>query len=102
MKKVKNDRNGMEKKMITKKMAIDITADLDKRPIAKLVQEASKFNSSVFFEYKDKKVNAKSIMGMMTFISIMNKASAAREKIDIKINGSDEGEAMDAITAFFS
>ena len=46
--------------MITKKMAIDITADLDKRPIAKLVQEASKFSSSVFFEYKDKKVNAKS------------------------------------------
>ena len=83
-------------------MAIDITADLDKRPIAKLVQEASKFSSSVFFEYKDKKVNAKSIMGMMTFISIMNKASAAREKIDIKINGTDEGEAMDAITAFFS
>lgn len=102
MKRNQYDRNGMEKKMITKKMAIDITADLDKRPIAKLVQEASKFNSSVFFEYKDKKVNAKSIMGMMTFISIMNKASAAREKIDIKINGVDEGEAMDAITAFFS
>ena len=58
--------------MITKKMAIDITADLDKRPIAKLVQEASRFSSSVFFEYRDKKVNAKSIMGMMTFISIMN------------------------------
>ena len=33
--------------MITKKMAIDITADLDKRPIAKLVQEASKFSSKM-------------------------------------------------------
>ena len=88
--------------MITKKMAIDITADLDKRPIAKLVQEASRYESSVCFEYKDKKVNAKSIMGMMTFISIMNKASAAKEKIDIKINGTAEGEAMDAITAFFA
>ena len=88
--------------MITKKMAIDITADLDKRPIAKLVQEASRFSSSVFFEYRDKKVNAKSIMGMVTFISIMNMATAAKEKIDIKINGNDEGEAMDAIVAFFS
>jgi len=88
--------------MITKKMAIDITADLDKRPIAKLVQEASKFNSSVFFEYKDKKVNAKSIMGMMTFISIMNKATAAKDKIDIMVNGNDEGEAMNAIVSFFS
>lgn len=88
--------------MLTNKMAIDITADLDKRPIAKLVQEASKYDSSVFFEYKDKKVNAKSIMGMMTFISIMNKATAANEKIDIIVDGSDELDAMDAIVAFFS
>ena len=27
---------------------------------------------------------------------------AAKEKIDIKINGNDEGEAMDAIVSFFS
>ena len=33
--------------MVQKKMAIDITADLDRRPIAKLVQEASKFESTV-------------------------------------------------------
>ena len=57
--------------MITKKMAIDITADLDKRPIAKLVQEASRFSSSVFFEYRDKKVNAKSIMGMIDRKSVV-------------------------------
>ena len=88
--------------MITKSMTIDITADLDKRPIAKLVQEASKYNSSVFFAYKDKKVNAKSIMGMMTFISIMNKATAANDKIDIITDGEDEGTAMDAIVAFVS
>ena len=88
--------------MITKKMAIDITADLDKRPIAKLVQEASKFDSSVFFEYKDKKVNAKSIMGMMTFISIMNRATAANDKIDVLIDGKDEKEAMGAIEEFFA
>lgn len=88
--------------MVKKSMAIDITADLDKRPIAKLVQEASKFDSSVFFAYKDKKVNAKSIMGMMTFISIMNKATAANEKIDIITEGADETNAMDAIVAFVS
>lgn len=88
--------------MITKSMTIDITADLDKRPIAKLVQEASKYNSSVFFAYKDKKVNAKSIMGMMTFISIMNKATAANDKIDIITDGEDENTAMDAIVEFVS
>ncbi|MBO4505775.1 MAG: HPr family phosphocarrier protein [Lachnospiraceae bacterium] len=88
--------------MVQKKMAIDITADLDRRPIAKLVQEASKFESTVYFEYKDKKVNAKSIMGMMTFISIMNRATAANDLIDVIVNGSDEEEAMKSIEAFFA
>lgn len=87
--------------MIQKKMAIDITADLDRRPIAKLVQEASKFESSIYFEYKDKRVNAKSIMGMMTFISIMNRATAANDLIDVIVNGSDEEDAMKNIEAFF-
>ena len=88
--------------MVQKKMAIDITADLDRRPIAKLVQDASKFESTVYFEYKDKKVNAKSIMGMMTFISIMNRATAANDLIDVIVNGSDEEEAMKSIEAFFA
>ncbi len=88
--------------MVQKKMAIDITADLDRRPIAKLVQEASKFESTIYFEYKDKKVNAKSIMGMMTFISIMNRATAANDLIDVIVNGSDEEEAMKSIEAFFA
>ena len=88
--------------MVQKKMAIDITADLDRRPIAKLVQEASKFESTIYFEYKDKKVNAKSIMGMMTFISIMNRATAANDLIDVIVNGSDEEDAMKSIEAFFA
>lgn len=88
--------------MITKKMAIDITADLDRRPIAKLVQEASKFESTIHFEYKDKKVNAKSIMGMMTFISIMNRATAANDKIDVIVNGADEEAAIKSIEDFFA
>ena len=88
--------------MVQKKMAIDITADLDRRPIAKLVQEASKFESTIYFEYKDKKVNAKSIMGMMTFISIMNRATAANDLIDVILNGSDEDEAMKSIEALFA
>jgi len=80
--------------MITKKMAIDITADLDKRPIAKLVQEASKFNSSVFFEYKDKKVNAKSIMGMMT----LNLNSG--EEVTVIAEGADEASAVADMESF--
>ena len=35
------------------------------RPIAHLVQEASQYKSRIFIEMEDKKINAKSIMGMM-------------------------------------
>ena len=92
--------------MVRKQMAIDITADLDRRPIAKLVQEASRYESSVCFEYKDKKVNAKSIMGMMTFISIMNRATAAKDKIDVIVDGNldphDILRVLGAIEEFFA
>lgn len=88
--------------MVRKEMQIDITKEPEKHPIAKLVQEASRFSSSIFFEYKDKNVNAKSIMGMMTFISIMNRATAANDLIDVIVNGSDEEEAMKSIEAFFA
>ena len=85
-----------------KEITIQMSNSMEATPIAHLVQLANQFTSSIYFEMDEKKVNAKSIMGMMTFISIMNKATAAKEKIDIKINGNDEGEAMDAIVAFFS
>ena len=82
--------------MITKKMAIDITADLDKRPIAKLVQEASRFSSSVFFEYRDKKVNAKSIMGMMTL------GLDEGDSVNVIADGTDEREALNEIEKYLS
>jgi catabolite repression HPr-like protein len=82
--------------MITKKMAIDITADLDKRPIAKLVQEASRFSSSVFFEYRDKKVNAKSIMGMMSLGLNMG------EEVKVEADGPDEDKAVEKLELYLS
>ena len=51
--------------MITKKIKIQIKNGLEARPVAVLVQVASQFNSSIYVEAGDKKVNAKSIMGMM-------------------------------------
>ena len=80
--------------MIRKQMAIDITADLDRRPIAKLVQEASRYESSVCFEYKDKKVNAKSIMGMMTLVL------SAGDRIVVSADGKDEEEALAGVEAY--
>jgi catabolite repression HPr-like protein len=44
---------------------IGLDNGLEERPIAVLVQKASKFESSVYLLSGNKRVNAKSIMGMM-------------------------------------
>ena len=47
--------------MITKNMKIEISTGLEARPVAVFVQVASQFESSIYVEVGNKKVNAKSI-----------------------------------------
>ena len=51
--------------MIKKSVRIHLSNGLEARPVALLVQVASQFESTVYLETSDKRVNAKSIMGMM-------------------------------------
>ena len=51
--------------MVRKPVTIRNSMDMEMRPIAHLVQEASQYKSRIFIEMNDKKINAKSIMGMM-------------------------------------
>ena len=51
--------------MIRKPITIGISSGLEARPIALLVQVASQYSSNIYLESEEKKVNAKSIMGMM-------------------------------------
>ena len=88
--------------MTKKDIVIRLSGGLEAIPVAMLVQVAIQFDSSIYVEAGDKRVNAKSIMGMMTFISIMNRATAANDKIDVLIDGKDEKEAMGAIEDFFA
>ena len=52
--------------MIRKPITIGISNGLEARPIAMLVQVASQYSSNIYLESEAKKVNAKSIMGMMS------------------------------------
>ena len=52
--------------MIKKDVTIRANMDMDSHPIAHLVQEASQYRSQVYIEMGTKKINAKSIMGMMS------------------------------------
>lgn len=82
--------------MIAKNMTITIPKGLDARPVALLVQVASQYESSIYVEIQEKKVNAKSIMGMMSL------GLAEGEQITIIANGPDEQDAVDAIDKYIS
>ncbi|MDP1557934.1 MAG: HPr family phosphocarrier protein [Nitrosomonas sp.] len=66
---------------------------LHARASAKLTKLASQFRSDVWLTRKDRRINAKSIMGVMTLAA--NKGST----IEIETNGEDEVEAMTALVA---
>lgn len=82
--------------MIEKSITIQLSGGLEARPIAMLVQVASQHESSVYIEAQGKKVNAKSIMGMMSL------ALGTGESVKVTANGSDEKEAMDDIEEYLS
>ena len=50
--------------MIKKPVTLQSDLDMESRPIAHLVQEASQYDSTVYIEMDNMKINAKSIMGM--------------------------------------
>ena len=82
--------------MIKKQITIQLASGLETRPVAMLVQVASQFKSSVHVESGNKKVNAKSIMGMMTL------GLDAGEEITLLTSGEDEEAAMNSIERYLS
>ncbi len=80
--------------MITKNMKIEIRTGLEARPVAVLVQIASQYESSIYVEYNNKRVNAKSIMGMMTL------GLPAGEEVKVSADGTDEEDAIKGIEDF--
>ena len=80
--------------MIKKPITIQIADGLEARPTALLVQVASQYESSIYVENGDKKVNAKSIMGMMTL------GLSAGESVVVYAEGSDELAAIENIEKY--
>jgi phosphocarrier protein len=69
---------------------------LHARPSARLTQLASGFNSKVFMSRNGRRVNAKSIMGVMML------AAAKGSTITLETDGDDESEAIEAIVSLIS
>lgn len=82
--------------MKKKNIQINLENGLEARPVALLVQEASKYESKIYIQSGDRRVNAKSIMGMMSLGLENGKA------LTVSAEGADEQAAVDSIEQFLS
>ena len=80
--------------MIEKTVVVSMSGDAEERPVAVLVQIASRYESKVYLSSGDKKVNAKSTMGTMS-MSFVN-----GENITVIADGEDEAEAVKEISEY--
>jgi phosphotransferase system HPr (HPr) family protein len=75
-----------------KQVVISNGTGLHARPASLFVAEATRFQSNVFVEFNGKRVNAKSILGLLTLGITKGKT------ITIVTEGSDEEEALNALS----
>lgn len=77
--------------MLSKKVVVKNKTGLHARPAALFVQTAGRFLSDITVEKDNKKVNAKSIMGIMAL------GVSQGEEIIITARGEDEKEAIETL-----
>ena len=79
-----------------KDVTISMTDSMESTPIAHLVQLANQFSSRIYFEMDTKKVNAKSIMGMMSLVL------TSGDVVTIDADGADDTKAVEEIEKFLT
>ena len=80
--------------MVEKQVEVRLKSGLQARPAALFVQEANQFSSDVFLEKDNKKVNAKSIMGLMSL------AVSTGTVITVSAEGTDAEQAVEHLIDF--
>ncbi len=82
--------------MIKRSITINNKLGLHARASAKLTKLAGSFQSDVFMTRNDRRVNAKSIMGVMML------AAGIGSVVEVEVTGADEQAAMDALIALIT
>jgi phosphocarrier protein len=82
--------------MIKTSISISNKLGLHARASAKLTKLAGSFESEVFMSRNDRRVNAKSIMGVMML------AAGIGSVVEIEVDGPDEEAALAALTALIN
>ncbi|CAN5840200.1 HPr family phosphocarrier protein [soil metagenome] len=82
--------------MIKTSISISNKLGLHARASAKLTKLAGSFKSEIFMSRNGRRVNAKSIMGVMML------AAGLGSEVELEVSGDDEQAAMDALTALIN
>ena len=80
--------------MKEEKVKINLEVGLHARPAAIFVQKSSKFLADIYLEMEGKKINGKSIIGVMSL------GAAHGQEIKLITKGEDEEEAMAELKEF--
>jgi len=82
--------------VVRETVVVKLKTGLQARPAALFVQEANRYAADVFVEVNDKRVNAKSIMGIMSL------AIRPGTEITLIAEGSDAEQAVSSLKALVS
>lgn len=77
--------------MYVKEVVIQNQVGLHARPATFFIQKANEFKSSIWIEKEDRRVNAKSLLGVLSL------GTTGGSKIQIMADGPDEQEAVDSL-----
>lgn len=81
--------------MLEFEVTVQNRTGLHARPAAKLVELAERYKSDVILLVGDKALNAKSIL------SVLSGGISSGMQITLRLDGSDEREAMEAVKDYF-
>lgn len=80
--------------LVERSVTVELDTGLQARPAARFVQEANRYGSHLFLEKEGKRINAKSIMGLMSL------AVGTGEEITLIADGTDEEAALHHLVSF--
>lgn len=82
--------------MCTKNVVVNNQVGLHARPATFFIQKANEFKCSIWVELEDRRVNAKSLLGVLSLGIVKG------TEISLIANGADEEEAVEALAALIS
>ena len=82
--------------MISRDFTINNKLGLHARPSAQITQAASRYSSEIWISKNGRRVNAKSIMGVMML------AAGQGSLLTVEADGPDEAEALEAVGELIS